>query len=64
MSLLDIDLHRWTPVWVRNMRWSSVYTILKIHDPGIQYEPGEKWSGVGYGARGEMRQISPSSTAM
>jgi len=44
--MLDIDLHRWTPVWVRHMRWSLVYTILKIHDPRIQYEPRMKKESI------------------
>jgi len=45
-QMLDIDLHRWTPVWVRHMRWSLVYTILKIHDPRIQYEPRMKKESI------------------
>ena len=35
-EMRDINVHRCTPVWVRNMGWHPVYIILACHDPGIQ----------------------------
>jgi hypothetical protein len=41
-EILDVDLHGWTPVRGARNGIALVYTILKSHDPGIQYERRKK----------------------
>jgi len=51
--MLDIDRHRETPAWVRNMGWSSVYTILTFTTLEsnmslvlVLFMPHAAWAGI------------------